>query len=78
MSDLAEYSYCPRAAWYRLHPPPGAPDGASVRALERGQRFHRSHLERTVRRESSGTFGWSLIALAVLLLALAFYLGGVR
>ena len=78
VSDLAEYSYCPRAAWYRQHPPPGGPDPQSVRSLARGSRFHQQDLTRTVRTESSGGLGWALIAVAAAVLVVGAYLGGVR
>ncbi len=56
-SDLAEYAYCPRAYWYREHPPRGEiPRSASHRA-EAGRRYHVRELRSEEARDShAGTY----------------------
>lgn len=39
VSDLAEYAYCPRAQWYRHHPPDGPTSAASERSAAAGADF---------------------------------------
>lgn len=70
-SDLAEYSYCPRAHWYRGHPPPGGPARSSVAARAEGERFHARVLATRSRRERWSTVWWGLVAAGLFLLLLA-------
>ncbi len=72
-SDLAEYAYCPRAHWYRDHPPSGAP-GRST-AARRGERFHRRELRSERRRESSAALYLLLVILGGALVAGTIALG---
>jgi CRISPR/Cas system-associated exonuclease Cas4 (RecB family) len=53
-SDLEEYAYCPRAHWYRHHPPPGGPRPESVARSRAGQRYHERELGAERRREEHG------------------------
>ena len=70
-SDLAEYAYCPRAWYYRGHPPPAGPSSDSRRRSEAGTRYHRSTLATEEFRERhTGAYA------AALLVALALVLGG--
>ena len=66
-TDLAEYTYCPRAHWYRDHPPEGGPSRSSQERAERGRRYHDRELtgERH-RAEHRGAY-WVALALGVLL-----------
>jgi len=65
-SELAEYAYCPRAWWYRSHPPAEGPDPRSVRAADRGVRFHARTLRAEARRDR-----WAGALVVLLLVALA-------
>jgi CRISPR/Cas system-associated exonuclease Cas4 (RecB family) len=67
-SDLEEYAYCPRAHYYRHHPPPGGPAPESVRRADDGRRYHDRVLSAEARREAHGT-GYLLAILLGLLLA---------
>lgn len=51
-SDLAEYSYCPRALYYRRHPPAEGPTPASVVRAQQGRARHDRALVRTHEREA--------------------------
>jgi hypothetical protein len=66
-AELGEYAYCPRAWYYRGHPPEGPPDPESIARQELGATFHARALTREVARERS-TAG--LVAAALLLLLL--------
>ncbi len=44
MSELEDYTYCPRAWWYCGHPPDGALDPAGRAEVLRGQRFHEERI----------------------------------
>jgi CRISPR/Cas system-associated exonuclease Cas4 (RecB family) len=77
-SDLAEYAYCPRAYWYRAHPPPEGPAPASVRARVEGGRFHARALTARYRREQWSIVWWMLIGAGLLLCLLAFLAIGGR
>lgn len=70
-SDLAEYAYCPRAWYYRGHPPPHGPTRSSQRSARAGDRYHRSTLRDEEFRE--GHLGAYVVAI---LLGLALLLGG--
>ena len=67
VSEVAEYAYCPRAWWYRSHPP-GEVDPESRREAATGVDFHDRRLGAVERRDR-----WSG-ALAVAALVLAFLL----
>jgi CRISPR/Cas system-associated exonuclease Cas4 (RecB family) len=67
-SDLAEYAYCPRAYWYREHPPPEGPAPLSLVARAGGERFHSRTLSARSRRERWSTLWWVLVAAGLLLL----------
>lgn len=78
VSDLAEYTYCPRAHWYRHHPPVGGPTRDSARHQRKGLEFHERELSATAAR-SEGGYGVPIAILAGLaLLGLAVYLAGIR
>lgn len=72
-SELAEYAYCPRAHWYRRHPPPEGPSTESRLARTRGERFHGQTLARRDRRER-----WSAAAWILALVGLGFCLAALR
>jgi len=76
-SQLAEYAFCPRAYWYRAHPPPEGPAASSVAALAGGERFHARTLTTRYRRERWSTAWWILVAAGLLLCLLALAQGGV-
>ena len=69
VSDLAEYAYCPRAQWYRGHPPVEPPSPSSVRSAHRGTAYHQEHLSAVARLEARGP-GWGIAALLLGLLVL--------
>jgi CRISPR/Cas system-associated exonuclease Cas4 (RecB family) len=71
-SDLAEYAYCPRAWYYRKHPPAAGRSPDSERRSSAGTRYHRSTLAETEFRERHGG-----AYAAALLIALALVAGGV-
>lgn len=75
-SDLAEYAYCPRAQWYRTHPPAEGPAPSSVDARSRGERFHARTLVARSRREQWSSLWWFLITTGLLLCLLGFVLAG--
>ena len=77
-SDLAEYSYCPRAHWYREHSPAGFSPRGSVRSLRHGQRFHRQELGGELRREAHAGVYVALVLIGIALVVAALYLGGLR
>ena len=70
VSDLAEYAYCPRAQWYRGHPPREAPAPSAVRSSERGEAYHQRSLSAVAEREARGA-GWGIAALLLGLLVVA-------
>jgi CRISPR/Cas system-associated exonuclease Cas4 (RecB family) len=70
-SDLAEYAYCPRAYWYRTHPPAEGPAPSSVGARSRGERFHARALTTRSRREQWSAAWWVLVGAGLLLCVLA-------
>ena len=67
-SDLGEYTYCPRAWWYRAHPPSQGPSASSQRAARAGERFHARSLDGERARERWAVVYALLLAVAVLLL----------
>jgi CRISPR/Cas system-associated exonuclease Cas4 (RecB family) len=71
-SDLAEYAYCPRAHYYRHHPPPRGPDADSVRRAGLGERYHAQALAAEIRRSAASSRAlWALVGLALVLLLVA-------
>lgn len=76
VSDLAEFAYCPRAHWYRGHPPPEGPARASVEARARGERFHARVLTTRYRREHWSPFWWAFVGVGIFLCFLALVLVG--
>lgn len=75
-SDLAEYAYCPRAWYYRHHPPGSGPSAPSRARSATGEAFHARTLARVARREANlGVWAAALVGsglvLAVLVAGLA-------
>ncbi|HXW67017.1 MAG TPA: hypothetical protein VEL82_03965 [Thermoplasmata archaeon] len=66
-SDLAEYAYCPRAHFYRDHPPPEGPARGSGRRARSGARYHARTLAAERRRAEHGVAYWGALVLGVLL-----------
>jgi hypothetical protein len=72
-SDLAEYAYCPRAHYYRHHPPRRGPTRDSVRRAGVGERYHARALEADIRRSTASSRAlWALVGIALVLLLVAF------
>lgn len=67
-SDLADYAYCPRAHWYRHHPPNGGPSRSSQDRSRYGTRYHRRVLLAEERRERHGRAYWVALLLGFVLL----------
>jgi len=66
-SDLAEYAFCPRAHWYRLHPPR---EGETASARDRataGSRYHRRVLGDERRRAEHPGAYWTALAVGLVL-----------
>jgi CRISPR/Cas system-associated exonuclease Cas4 (RecB family) len=77
VSDLAEYAYCPRAYWYRHHPPEAPADRSAERSSRRGETYHRRALSGVRRTEEHGVaIGLAAIAVAILLLVLLVFVVG--
>lgn len=70
-SDLAEYAYCPRAYWYRNHPPPGPVPRGSRHRAEAGVRYHTRTLRSERARESNAGTYLLAIGIGLVLLAIA-------
>ncbi len=70
-SDLTEYTYCPRAYWYRTHEPPGDIPQGSLRRAEAGTRYHTRELRSERARESNAGFCVLVIGIGLVLLAVA-------
>ena len=70
-SDLAEYAFCPRAHWYRLHPPAGGAAVSSELARRSGDRFHARVLTARTRRDRWTGLWWLLVGAGFLLCLLA-------
>jgi CRISPR/Cas system-associated exonuclease Cas4 (RecB family) len=64
VSDLSEYAYCPRAFWYRHHPPSDLPTRATERFRAAGTQFHQRRLTADERFETWSD-RWLVIALTV-------------
>jgi CRISPR/Cas system-associated exonuclease Cas4 (RecB family) len=73
-SDLAEYAYCPRAAWYRRHPPRGVDLTEPARGESYGERFHERTLRADEQRDRSAAGYWALLIVAILLIVGAVWL----
>jgi hypothetical protein len=76
VSELSEYAFCPRAHYYRAHPPVGGEAPESARDRARGVVHHARELsgERRIERAGPalvalGLLGLALLAAAALLLA---------
>lgn len=65
-SELAEYAFCPRAHWYRNHPPAGGPSGDGVRRAEAGERYHARTLRATRLHAERGASYWLLVVVGTL------------
>jgi hypothetical protein len=75
-SELAEYAFCPRALYYRHHPPAGPADPAARASAERGVAFHARTLEEARHRASAGYAGpIAAVLVGLLLLAAVWALG---
>lgn len=77
-SELGEYAYCPRAWWYREHPPVTGPTPQGRRATQAGQRFHARELDAIQRRESRGAAYAALLLVAAVLIGLGIWGLGLR
>lgn len=66
-ADLAEYAYCPRAHWYRAHPPDGGPTSAARRQAEAGTRYHERTLGAERRRAEAGGAYWVALGFGILI-----------
>ena len=77
-SDLAEYVYCPRAHWYRHHPPRGGPTARAIAARAVGADYHSQELEARVRLERWVPLWWVLVATGLLVCATAVLVLGTR
>jgi hypothetical protein len=80
-SDLAEQAYCPRAYWYRHHPPSESAARAAERAPGRsaGIAYHTRYLQGELRRETTGAYAlWLAAAIGLGLVVLALWWAGLR
>ncbi len=66
-TDLAEYAYCPRAHYYRDHPPPGGPVRSAQRRADAGRRYHAHELGGERRRAEHGAAYWGALLLGAAL-----------
>ena len=75
-SELAEYAYCPRAWYYRSHPPPGGRTAAGRRSAAAGEAYHGRTLDAEWARERSGAaYAYLLLAgLAVVIVGVVWIL----
>lgn len=74
-SDLAEYAFCPRAFYFRHHPPDAGIAAGSQRSRDAGHRYHVQRAVGVRNREDRGGAWAAAAVVAVLLLAVAIYLG---
>jgi CRISPR/Cas system-associated exonuclease Cas4 (RecB family) len=74
-AEVGEYVYCPRAAWYRRHPPEGGPSEESVLRARAGDRYHATYLNALEARERSPANLWAWLAAAIGLVGIALALG---
>jgi hypothetical protein len=80
-SDLAEQAYCPRAYWYRYHPPSreAARRAESDPRRASGVTYHTRFLEQERRQESGGaTVAWAAFVLGIAFVLAALYWSGYR
>jgi CRISPR/Cas system-associated exonuclease Cas4 (RecB family) len=75
VSDLAEYAYCPRALYYRYHPPPEGPEPSEEESAHRGERYHRRTARAVRWRDRALPAAVGLIAAGTLLLLLLYVFG---
>ena len=75
-SDLGEYAYCPRALYYRRHPPGVAEAEASVRRRSGGDDFHREYGRSMIRRSRSVGI-WAVLFLTAVVSLGVFLTGAV-
>ncbi len=66
-TDLAEYAFCPRALYYRTHPPAAGPRRAAERRAVAGARYHSRELGRERRRAAHGGAYWGMLLVGLLL-----------
>ena len=66
-SDVAEYAFCPRAQWYRRHPPRGGTTPAAEERAEAGTRYHRRVLGAERRRAAYASAYWAALAVGLAL-----------
>jgi CRISPR/Cas system-associated exonuclease Cas4 (RecB family) len=57
-SELADYAYCPRSHWYRLHPPAEGPSADALERARAGVRYHDRVLRAERRRAERGAAYW--------------------
>ncbi len=65
-SDLSEYTFCPRAYYYRHHPPASGPTLASEREARLGERRHQRALNSVRHRETRAWVWLGLLAFSLL------------
>lgn len=70
-SDLAEYTFCPRALHYRR-----TRDDPGSKAVVRGSTYHTRRLSTERWRETHGHLAWAVVALGVGLVVVAVVVGG--
>ncbi len=75
MGELAEYAYCPRAWWYRVHPPAEGPDPQSLRRADAGRTAHERRLRATRERERHEGRYWAALAAAAVSFAILLGVG---
>ena len=63
VSDLSEYAYCPRAFYYRHHPPEVPPEPETVARQRSGTRYHQRQLSVELVSERYRSW-WAIVALA--------------
>lgn len=62
-SELGEYAFCPRAQYYRHHPPGGPPNPQTEQDVARGDRYHERSGAAILRRQRSArAWVWVLLA----------------
>lgn len=74
--DLADWVYCPRAHYFRSHPPPEGEDPQGRALRDAGTGYHDRFLRSELRRERAGANWWIAAAAGVVLLLVAFALLG--
>jgi len=68
-SDVAEYAFCPRAHWYRTHPPPEGTTRAAAERAAAGVRYHDRVLGAERRRAEHRGAYWAALAVGMALMA---------